>query len=70
MQAVVNSNFKRGDKVLYHSSDEQMVGNVMRVKGVDTCIVKFYVPGRKRNGYYIEVDIPANELTPCYTMVS
>lgn len=69
IKAMKPHNFRRGDKVLHIMEDEEeMVGTVMSELPNGNYLVEFWVPGRKRGGYRIELEFSADEIIPCYIL--
>lgn len=57
--------YRRGDKVVYRNSEDE-VGTVRKSLGNNRYLVDFFIPGRKKNGYHIELELESTDLRPYY----
>lgn len=66
MKSISTQKFRRGDKVLL-ADEEEMIGTVKSaLKNGEHYLVEFFVPGRKKGGYFTDLEVSAHELLPCY----
>lgn len=61
------SAYKKGDKVIHTlSEDDEMVGTVLKRLPNDRYLVEFFIPGRRKKGYFTELEFSVKELSPCF----